>query len=187
MNFQERERARMIEERDRLFKVAGLGLFAGKPREFVFSEPTTNLWDGVRADVIAYFQRNNIGVGRWSRSNRSYAVLATCLFEPPGDALRKSNRAFMGHLLGNTAYRLSGRFRSRGSECQTFCARDKRRMRAQSFCGARAALRGTRAVSSICDSAQTWDFVGLLLYPASSRNLAQRKVPALSEIFVVPS
>ena len=40
MNFQERERAQMIEERDRLFKVSGLGLFAGKPREFVLSEPT---------------------------------------------------------------------------------------------------------------------------------------------------
>jgi hypothetical protein len=60
MSFLERERRRLIEERDRLFKDPGLGLFFGKPREFVLSEPAANLWEGIRADAIDYFARNNI-------------------------------------------------------------------------------------------------------------------------------
>ncbi|MGH6835098.1 MAG: PGN_0703 family putative restriction endonuclease [Methylocella sp.] len=60
MSFLERERRRLIEERDRLFKDPGLGLFSGIPREFVLREGATNLWEGIRADVIEYFARNNI-------------------------------------------------------------------------------------------------------------------------------
>ena len=61
MSFLERERRRLIEERDRLFKDPGLGLFFGKPREFVLSEPApANLWEGICADAIDYFARNSI-------------------------------------------------------------------------------------------------------------------------------
>lgn len=60
MNFRERERQRLIEERDRLFKDPGLGLFSGIQREFVLREGATNLWEGIRADVIEYFARNSI-------------------------------------------------------------------------------------------------------------------------------
>ena len=60
MSFLERERQRLIEERDRQFKDPGLGLFFGKPREFVLSEAAANLWEGIRADAIEYFARNSI-------------------------------------------------------------------------------------------------------------------------------
>lgn len=60
MSFLETERRRLIQERDGLFKDPGSGLFYGKPREFVLSEPAANLWEGIRADAIAYFARNSI-------------------------------------------------------------------------------------------------------------------------------
>jgi hypothetical protein len=60
MSFLERERHRLTDERDRLFKDPGLGIFLGKPREFVLSEPAGNLWEGIRADAIAYFTRNKV-------------------------------------------------------------------------------------------------------------------------------
>lgn len=59
-SFQERERRRLVEGRDRLFRDPGSGVFSGKPREFVLSEAALNLWDGVREDVIDYFARNRI-------------------------------------------------------------------------------------------------------------------------------
>ena len=60
MNYRERERLRMTNERDRIFKDPGLGLFAGKPREFVLSDAAANLWEGIRDDAIHYFARNSI-------------------------------------------------------------------------------------------------------------------------------
>ena len=60
MSFRERERQRLIKERDRLFKDPGLGLFSHKPRDFVLSEAAANLWEGIRADAIQYFARNKI-------------------------------------------------------------------------------------------------------------------------------
>ena len=60
MSFAERERLRSTTERDRLFKDPGGGLFAGKPREFVLSDASKNLWEGIRADAIEYFTHNKI-------------------------------------------------------------------------------------------------------------------------------
>ena len=60
MSFLERERTRLIEERDHLFKDPGRGLFSGKPREFVLNEAAANLWEGIRPDAIEYFARNSI-------------------------------------------------------------------------------------------------------------------------------
>jgi hypothetical protein len=51
MCFLERERGR-----------PGEGDFRGIPREFVLREPAGNLWEGIRADAIDYFNRNGI---RW--------------------------------------------------------------------------------------------------------------------------
>jgi hypothetical protein len=58
--FQDRERERIIGERDRMFRDPGAGLFAGKPRDFVLQEAALNIWEGVREDVIDYFSRNAI-------------------------------------------------------------------------------------------------------------------------------
>lgn len=63
MNFLERERRRVTEERGAWFNDAGGGLFAGRPREFVLSNAAANLWEGIRADAIEYFARN--GVAWW--------------------------------------------------------------------------------------------------------------------------
>jgi hypothetical protein len=60
MSFLERERRRLTKERDLLFKDPGSGLFYGKLREFVLSEPAGNLWEGIRSDAITYFTRNKI-------------------------------------------------------------------------------------------------------------------------------
>ena len=60
MSFLERERRRLVGERERLFRDPGLGLFSGKAREFVLSEASANLWDGIRDDAIEYFTCNRI-------------------------------------------------------------------------------------------------------------------------------
>jgi len=65
MSFLERERVRLTKERVSLFKDPGLGLFLGKPREFVLSEAAGNLWAGIREDALDYFTRNSIP---WWRS-----------------------------------------------------------------------------------------------------------------------
>ena len=58
--FQDRERERLIGERDRLFRDPGAGIFAGKPRDFVLQEAALNIWEGVREDAVDYFKRNAI-------------------------------------------------------------------------------------------------------------------------------
>jgi hypothetical protein len=60
MSFLERERRRLTAKRDLLFKDPGLGLFSGKPREFVLNEAAANLWEGIRADALHYFACNEI-------------------------------------------------------------------------------------------------------------------------------
>jgi hypothetical protein len=63
MSFRERERNRLIEIRDAVFKDPGSGLFFGKPRDFVLNDAALNLWDGIRWDAIAYFK--NKGIKWW--------------------------------------------------------------------------------------------------------------------------
>jgi hypothetical protein len=58
--FLERERRRLVGLRDELFRDPGLGIFAGRPREFVLEEPAVNLWAGIREDALDYFGRNRI-------------------------------------------------------------------------------------------------------------------------------
>jgi hypothetical protein len=60
MNYREKERTKVIRFRDRFFRDPGSGLFEGKHRDFVLSEPALNLWDGIREDCKEYFQRNRI-------------------------------------------------------------------------------------------------------------------------------
>lgn len=55
MSFLERERRRLVQLRDEMFNDAGLGKFFGRPREFVLSNPAGNLWEGIRADALHYF------------------------------------------------------------------------------------------------------------------------------------
>jgi hypothetical protein len=60
MNYREREREKAIKVRESLFRDPGRGLFFGKEREFILSEPALNLWEGVREDALHYFKRNKI-------------------------------------------------------------------------------------------------------------------------------
>jgi hypothetical protein len=60
MNYREKERQRAVEIRDSLFRDPGSGVFAGKEREFVLSEPSLNLWEGIREDCKHYFNENKI-------------------------------------------------------------------------------------------------------------------------------
>lgn len=69
MNYREKEREKAIQIRDSLFRDPGSGLFAGKEREFVLSEPSLNLWEGIREDCKDYFQRNKIA---WWKGNNEY-------------------------------------------------------------------------------------------------------------------
>jgi hypothetical protein len=55
MSFLERERRRLVGERERLFRDPGLGLFSSKPGEFVLSEASE-----IRDDAIEYFTCNRI-------------------------------------------------------------------------------------------------------------------------------
>lgn len=60
MSFLERERTRIVEARDRLFRDSGSGVFAGTPRGFVLEDADGNLWDGVRRDALGYFASQGI-------------------------------------------------------------------------------------------------------------------------------
>lgn len=60
MKFIDKERQKAIEIRDKIFRDPGNGLFYGKEREFVLSEPDLNLWEGIRQDAKDYFLKNNI-------------------------------------------------------------------------------------------------------------------------------
>ncbi|MBA7541128.1 hypothetical protein ES705_33435 [subsurface metagenome] len=60
MKYIDKERQKAIEIRDKIFKDPGNGIFFGKEREFVLSEPELNLWEGIRQDAMDYFLKNNI-------------------------------------------------------------------------------------------------------------------------------
>lgn len=66
MQYREMERRRVIELRDDVFNDPGNGLFFGKAREFVLTDPALNLWEGIREDAISYFGQNNI---QWWKGN----------------------------------------------------------------------------------------------------------------------
>jgi hypothetical protein len=87
----DREKRRLIGERDRLVNDPGGGLYSDTHEEFVLSEPTKNLWEGIRADAIDYFDRNSI---RWWRERRSEP---TARNEPTGHML-SSQIACVNHL-----------------------------------------------------------------------------------------
>lgn len=61
MTYREQQRRKVTSMRDAFFKDPGNGIFSGKEREFVLSDPIINLWEGIRYDVVDYFKRNNIG------------------------------------------------------------------------------------------------------------------------------
>ena len=85
MTFRERERLRLISERDRIFKDPGFGIFSGMPREFVLRDPAANLWEGIRDDAVEYFARN--GISWWGEEGD----------EPTGHLL-SSQVACLNHL-----------------------------------------------------------------------------------------
>lgn len=60
MSYIEKQREKAISIRERMFKDPGNGIFMGKEREFVLSDPKINLWEGIRFDAMEYFARNNI-------------------------------------------------------------------------------------------------------------------------------
>ena len=60
MKYIDKERKKAIEIRDKIFRDPGNGLFFGKEREFVLSEPILNLWEGIRQDTKDYFKQNEI-------------------------------------------------------------------------------------------------------------------------------
>jgi len=64
MKYIDRERQKAIEFRNKIFRDPGDGMFFGKEREFVLSEPELNLWEGIRQDAKDYFTRN--GITWWS-------------------------------------------------------------------------------------------------------------------------
>jgi hypothetical protein len=83
MSYKEDERDKAVGIRDRIFKDPGNGLYRGKEREFVLSDPSINLWEGIRLDAIEYFKKNKIA---WWNGN-----------EPTGHLL-SSQIACLNHL-----------------------------------------------------------------------------------------
>lgn len=60
MKYIDIEREKIVEIRDKFFRDNGKGIYRGKAREFVLSEPRLNLWEGIREDAIKYFSDNDI-------------------------------------------------------------------------------------------------------------------------------
>jgi hypothetical protein len=58
--YREAQRKKAIDLRDEMFKDPGDGMFAGKKRDFVLSDPVLNLWAGIRYDAMDYFKSNAI-------------------------------------------------------------------------------------------------------------------------------
>jgi len=85
MSYREQERRRVINIRESLFKDPGNGVFFGKKRDFVLSEPALNLWEGIREDAQQYFKRNKIP---WWEGNKN---------DPTGHLL-SSQVACLNHL-----------------------------------------------------------------------------------------
>jgi hypothetical protein len=66
VKFREIERQRLVQLRNDLFNDPGNGLFFGKEREFVLTDPGLNLWEGIREDAKDYFNRYKI---QWWKGN----------------------------------------------------------------------------------------------------------------------
>jgi hypothetical protein len=60
MSYRENQRKKAVSQMESVFKDSGNGLFFGKERDFVLSEPISNLWEGIRYDSIDYFKQNKI-------------------------------------------------------------------------------------------------------------------------------
>lgn len=60
MSYREDQRKKAIFKMESVFKDPGNGIFFGKKRDFVLSEPIINLWEGIRYDSIDYFKQNKI-------------------------------------------------------------------------------------------------------------------------------
>jgi len=60
INYRERERNRIIDKRDSNFRDPGGGKYRKLNRDFVLSDPTLNLWEGIRQDAAQYFRKNKI-------------------------------------------------------------------------------------------------------------------------------
>ena len=76
--------------RERLFAGdPGNGMFAGHPREFVLSDPTGNLWAGIRDDALEYIA-NHFGI------EKSHGQLHQ-LDQKIGDQRNTYPRSYMEH------------------------------------------------------------------------------------------
>jgi hypothetical protein len=60
MTYKEKERNRIVQLRDQLFKDPGNGILNGRPYPFVLQNPLLNLYEPIRQDALDYFQRNHI-------------------------------------------------------------------------------------------------------------------------------
>jgi hypothetical protein len=60
MSYIEDQRKKVIAIRDNVFRDPGGGVYRGKPREFVLQDALLNLWDDIRDDALAYFERYGI-------------------------------------------------------------------------------------------------------------------------------
>ena len=69
MGYRDREKARIVPMRDRLFADEGGGVFSGSPREFVLADARLNLFEGARAGALAYFDRNKISWWKGTRGS----------------------------------------------------------------------------------------------------------------------
>jgi len=60
MSYLEMQRQKAIQNRDRIFRDPGGGIYRSKPREFVLQNPCLNLWAGIREDALKYFEKHLI-------------------------------------------------------------------------------------------------------------------------------
>ena len=82
MKYIDKERQKAIEIRDKVFRDPGSGLFFGKERDFVLSEPELNLWEGIRKDAIAYFKKKPDSlVVRKGRAYRALTFFAGSMYK----------------------------------------------------------------------------------------------------------
>ena len=60
MKYIDRQREKVIALRDNLFDDPGQGVFMGKEREFVLSNPAKNLWKDIHDEAVKYFADNKV-------------------------------------------------------------------------------------------------------------------------------
>ncbi len=66
MKYIDRQREKVIALRDNLFDDPGKGIFMGKEREFVLSNPAKNLWKEIHDEAVKYFADNKVS---WWKSS----------------------------------------------------------------------------------------------------------------------